>query len=80
MEEIWGCVKYIGIPYDTVIKMTVRQRKEWIRRHNAEQNRLEKDMQKAQKGRSSEVSGEAVNVYAMQQQAMAKATGNPQYS
>lgn len=33
-NEIWGCVKFVGIPYDTVMSMPVYKRKDIIRRHN----------------------------------------------
>ena len=40
-DEIWGCVKYIKIPYDTVWNMPVYNRKMLIYKHNqdvSEQN------------------------------------------
>ncbi len=33
-DEIWGCVKYIGIPYDTLLDMPIQDRKVWIMKHN----------------------------------------------
>lgn len=33
-EELWGCFKYIGIPFETLEKMPIRDRKYYIARHN----------------------------------------------
>lgn len=63
-EEIWGCVNYIKIPYETVMNMPVRERKIWIQRHNIEQERL--------KGNDNhngvDITGEAINKYASMEQ------------
>ena len=60
-QEIWGCFKQIGIPYDTVMHMPMRTRKDLIRRHN-------KDYEEATKSRgekTSTVTGEMINQFAM---------------
>ncbi len=44
-NELYACFKYIGIPFDILNKMTVRDRKFYIAKHNnqvAEENK-EKD-------------------------------------
>lgn len=33
-EELFGCFKYIGIPFDILDKMPVRDRRFYIMRHN----------------------------------------------
>lgn len=38
-EEIWGCCKYIGLPYDTVMSMPIQDRKFYIMKHNEEQEK-----------------------------------------
>ena len=45
MDEIWGCVEYLEIPYETVMSMPVHLRKYWIIKHNrkAEENRASND-------------------------------------
>lgn len=40
MDEIWGCVKYVGIPYDTVMRLPIQNRRYFIMRHNEEQEKL----------------------------------------
>lgn len=63
-DEIWGCVNYIKLPYETVMSMPVRERKIWIQKHNFEQQRLKEDMDsKDSKGLSS-MTGEGLNTYA----------------
>lgn len=64
-EEIWGCVNYIKIPYDTVMKMPVQNRKILIQRHNYEGEK--RSMEAEEKNRGT-VAGEALNAYAAQEQ------------
>ena len=33
-DELYGCFKYIGIPFDILNKMPVRDRKFYIAKHN----------------------------------------------
>ena len=33
-EELFGCFKYIHIPYSELMKMPTRERKYYIRKHN----------------------------------------------
>lgn len=75
MDEIWGCVKYIGIPYETVMKMPVRQRKEWIRRHNNEQDNIKKKENNSSGSHS--ITGSALNKYAAMNQSMDKVMKKP---
>ena len=41
LNEIWGCVKYIKLPSDTVMNMPVYARKQWIPKYNAEMEEIE---------------------------------------
>ena len=34
MDELWGCFKYVGIPFESLWKMPVRTRRYFIHRHN----------------------------------------------
>lgn len=41
-EEMYGCFKRVGVPYDTLFRMPVKERRNIIRMYNkdvAEQNR-----------------------------------------
>ena len=64
MEELWGCVKYIGIPYDTVMNMPIQTRKNWIMRHNAEEEKLQAIDKNGQGTSNREISGEGINAFA----------------
>ena len=66
-EEIYGCVKYIGIPYDTVMSMPVHDRKTWIQKHNLEAKKKDTppDMDKNGNG---VISGEMLNGFAKNEQ------------
>lgn len=44
MDEIWGCVKHVGIPYDTIMKMPIQNRRYFIQRHNEEQDKISKEV------------------------------------
>lgn len=65
LDEIWGCVKYVGIPYDTIMSMPIQNRRYFIQRHNHEQDKLAKEMGGPENGASfygEEVNGFARNV------------------
>jgi hypothetical protein len=62
-EEIWGCVKYIKIPYDTVMNMPVYIRKILIARHNYEQHEMSVGMQNGNKSEGADM-GFGLNNYA----------------
>lgn len=60
-EEIWGCVKVIGIPFDTVWSMPVQHRKILIQRYNYDGELREKAANEAKGGH---IGGESINTYA----------------
>ena len=72
-EEIWGCVNYIKLPYDTVMSMPVENRKIWIQRHNYEGEKKSLEAEEKNKGT---ISGEAINSFAENEQRKA-ANGAP---
>ena len=51
-DEIYGCFKYIGIPIETLYHMTVQDRRYFILRHNAEQQRIELEQESNKNGNS----------------------------
>lgn len=61
-EEIWGCVNYIKLPYETVMSMPVQHRKIWIQRHNHEAEITKNMMENPNNGHS--IDGESINAYA----------------
>ena len=58
LDEFWGCVNYIKIPYDTLMNMPVFRRKQWILKHN----QMVQESEKGEGGNS--VSGAMINGYA----------------
>lgn len=66
-DEIYGCVKYIGIPYDTVMAMPVQDRKVWIQKHNIEANRNDAPPDAVSQGKGN-ISGEMLNGFAKREQ------------
>ena len=66
-DEIYGCVKYIGIPYDTVMSMPVQDRKVWIQKHNIEAKKTSGPPENARMGEGS-ISGEMINGFAKNEQ------------
>lgn len=60
LDEIYGCFKYIGIPYDTVMNMPIQNRKYFISRHNHDTEELNK---KYSNDKSINVTGEGTAEY-----------------
>ena len=58
-DEIWGCFKYIGIPYDSLMNMPIQTRKYFIARHNKETE----DINNKADGKTENYTGEATSEY-----------------
>ena len=56
-DELFGCFKHIGIPFDILEKMPVRDRKFYIAKHNGI---IEKENEKEN---GSTIDGEMINKY-----------------
>lgn len=74
-EEIWGCVNYIKLPYETVMNMPVMDRKNWIQRHNLEQQR-EREREERKNNGGTSIGGESINAYAKLSQEKIKNNAN----
>lgn len=61
-EELWGCFKHIGIPFDELYRMPVRDRKFFIMKHNQEMEKRENMMN--HNGKSRTIDNELINQYA----------------
>ena len=69
MDEIWGCVEYLKIPFDTLWTMPVYLRKYWILRHNEKVSAENGNSMTSQgKGSPRTITGNAVNAYARLEQ------------
>lgn len=71
-EELWGCFKYIGIPWETLYTMPIQDRRFYIQKHNAEQE-AERDGGKRDNG-SYHYNGD-LNAFAKTEQSNAKVRG-----
>jgi len=65
-NEIFGCVNYLNLPYETVMDMPIHIRKFWIQKHNQRAEEREAAIKK--EGGMSIVDGESINAYAKQEQ------------
>jgi len=65
-NEIFGCVNYLNLPYDTVMNMPIHIRKFWIQKHN--QQAEERNAESQKENGMSIVDGESLNAYARQEQ------------
>ena len=46
-DEIYGCVNYLNLPYDTVMNLPVYVRKFWIKKHNRQVEEEQAEMERA---------------------------------
>ena len=67
-NEIFGCVNFLNLPYETIMNMPVHIRKFWIQKHNQTADELEKRLNGNKDEGTSIVSGEGLNAYARQEQ------------
>ena len=61
-NEIYGCVNYLNLPYDTVMNLPVYIRKFWIQRHNRQVEEEERGMDNMNE--KDKVGGVQLNAYA----------------
>ena len=57
-DELYGCFKYIGIPFDILNKMPIRDRKFYIAKHNG----IVEDEKRKEQG-DSRIDGEMINKF-----------------
>ena len=60
-EELFGCFKYIKIPFDELLKMPVRDRKFFILKHNEAAQEEREEYESRQKGGSTKT--EAIDAF-----------------
>ena len=63
-EELWGCFKHIGIPFETLNKMPIQDRKFYIKKHNMEQAEYVDIQERNKRGSGSSVMGDSINTFA----------------
>ena len=60
-EELFGCFKYIKIPFDELLKMPVRDRKFYILKHNEDADAERREYEERQKGGTTKT--EAIDAF-----------------
>jgi len=60
-EELFGCFKYIKIPFDELLRMPIRDRKFYILKHNEATDAEMKEYENMQKGGSTKT--ESIDAY-----------------
>lgn len=63
-EELWGCVNYLKIPFETVMSMPVYIRKFWILKHNE----VTSQQNSGSGGKTASIDGQSINAYAQIEQ------------
>ena len=61
-EELFGCFKYVGIPFDTLLRMPTKDRKFYIQKHNEYTERENARIEGKSGG--SNITGDMINTYA----------------
>ena len=77
-EELFGCFKYIKIPFSELEKMPIRDRKAYIMLHNKAVEKEKEEYEKLSRGnKGGTIEGEAINEYTdrSQSEASRKAGG-----
>lgn len=60
-EELFGCFKYIKIPFEELLKMPVRDRKYYILKHNEAADEEKREYEERQKGATTKT--EAIDAF-----------------
>ena len=68
MSEIYGCLKYVGMSYDMIMKLPIQDRRIMIRKHNLEQEEINKELDDVRGGDTRTYEGESINVFAEMEQ------------
>lgn len=66
-DEIYGCFKHIGIPIETVYNMPIQDRRYFISKHNAEQQKYKEERDRETGGGVTRENGD-LNAYAANEQ------------
>lgn len=72
LDEEWGCFKHIGMSWDMIMKMPIQDRRALIRKHNIEQEELNKELEGGSNGNIRTFEGESINTYAKLEQSNRK--------
>lgn len=68
IEEIWGCIKHVGMSYEMVMNIPIQERRAFIRKHNMEADAAEREMSQSKGGSTQHLEGSAINDFARRSQ------------
>lgn len=71
LDEIWGCFKHIGMPWDMIMKLPIQDRRAMIHKHNMEQDAVNKEYNNTN-GNTRTYEGESINTFAQMEQSNLK--------
>lgn len=72
MNEKWGCFKHIGMSYEMYMSLPIHERREFINKHNREQEAIEKRSDTERVKNSRTYDGESLNEFARLEQSNKK--------
>jgi hypothetical protein len=71
LDEIWGCFKHVGMPWDMIMKLPIQDRRAMIHKHNMEQDAVNKEYNNTN-GNTRTYEGESINTFAQMEQSNLK--------
>lgn len=67
LDEIWGCFKHVGMPWDMIMNLPIQDRRTLINKHNMEQDSINREFDK-NNGNTRTYEGESINTFAKMEQ------------
>lgn len=71
LDEIWGCFKHVGMPWEMIMKLPIQDRRAMIHKHNMEQDAVNKEYNNTN-GNTRTYEGESINTFAQMEQSNLK--------
>ena len=68
MDEIWGCFKHVGMPWDMIMKLPIQDRRAFIQKHNREQEMINNEIEGNGSSNVRTYDGEMINTFAKMEQ------------
>ena len=68
LDEIWGCFKHVGMPWDMIMKLPIQDRRALIHKHNREQEAINNEVNGEYSASNRKYEGESLNTFARLEQ------------
>ena len=68
MDEIWGCFKHVGMPWNMIMSLPIQDRRAMINKHNMEQEAISREYENKNNGNMRTYEGESLNTFARMEQ------------